>query len=205
LLDSQQIDKSKIGLGYNSQGVDSPVLENQENDKTSKGYHAVPPPYTGNYMPHKPDLILTDMDENVDSKPVTSVPTVATSEVKTSGKDILKLKELMKLCIKLSDRVLYLEKTKTAQAKKIADLKKRVKKLERKRRYKTPGMDLYKIGTSSGRSLGEEDASKQGRNLKQRSIFEESDFDVQAMMDADYELAARLRVEEQRRKPLTKA
>nr|GEV59746.1 hypothetical protein [Tanacetum cinerariifolium] len=65
-----------------------------------------------------------------------------------------------------------------------------------------------KIGTSSRRSLGKEDASKQERNLKQgkqRSIFEERDFDVQAMMDADYELAARLRVEKQRRKPLTKA
>nr|GEU66986.1 hypothetical protein [Tanacetum cinerariifolium] len=48
------------------------------------------------------------------------------------------------------------------------------------------------------RSLGEDDASKHGRNLKQRSIFEERDFDVQAMMDADYELAARLRAEEQR-------
>nr|GEV00263.1 ribonuclease H-like domain-containing protein [Tanacetum cinerariifolium] len=40
---------------------------------------------------------------------------------------------------------------------------------------------------------------------EQRSIFEERDFDVQAMMDADYELAAGLRAEEQRRKPLTKA
>nr|GEU79176.1 hypothetical protein [Tanacetum cinerariifolium] len=62
-----------------------------------------------------------------------------------------------------------------------------------------------KIGTSSRRSLGEDDASKQGRNLKQRSIFEERDFDVQAMMDADYELATRLRAEERRRIPLTKA
>nr|GEY82487.1 hypothetical protein [Tanacetum cinerariifolium] len=61
-----------------------------------------------------------------------------------------------------------------------------------------------KIGTSSRRSF-EDDASKQGRNLKQMSIFEERNFDVQAMIDADYELAARLRAEEQRRKPLTKA
>ncbi|GJY87888.1 hypothetical protein Tco_0502516 [Tanacetum coccineum] len=41
-------------------------------------------------------------------------------------------------------------------------------------------MHLFKIGTSRRRSLGEEDASKQGRNLKQgkqSSIFEESDFD----------------------------
>nr|GFA16464.1 hypothetical protein [Tanacetum cinerariifolium] len=54
---------------------------------------------------------------------------------------------------------------------------------------------------SNKRSLGEEDASKQGRILKYGKhgpIFEERDFDVQAMMDADYELAARLRAEEQR-------
>nr|GEX58158.1 ribonuclease H-like domain, reverse transcriptase, RNA-dependent DNA polymerase [Tanacetum cinerariifolium] len=56
LLDSQQSDKSKTGLGYNSQGVDSLVLENQENNKTSEGYHAVPPPRTMNFMPPKPDL-----------------------------------------------------------------------------------------------------------------------------------------------------
>ncbi|GJS72408.1 hypothetical protein Tco_0705249 [Tanacetum coccineum] len=48
-------------------------------------------------------------------------------------------------------------------------------------------MNLFKIGTSRRRSLGEEDASKQGRNLKQgkqSSIFEESDFDDEGF-DAD--------------------
>nr|GEV48035.1 hypothetical protein [Tanacetum cinerariifolium] len=78
------------------------------------------------------------------------------------------LKELMELSTKLFDRVLDLEKIKTAQAKEIADLKKRVNKLERKRRFRTPGMNLFKIGTSRRRSLSEEDASKQGRKLKQR-------------------------------------
>nr|GEZ27100.1 hypothetical protein [Tanacetum cinerariifolium] len=73
----------------------------------------------------------------------------------------------MKLCTKLSDRVLDLEKTKTAQAKEIANLKKKVTKLERKRRYKTLGMNLFKIGTSRRRNLGKEDASKQERSLKQ--------------------------------------
>nr|GEY78612.1 hypothetical protein [Tanacetum cinerariifolium] len=63
--------------------------------------------------------------------------------------------------------VLDLEKTKTAQAKEIVDLKKRVKKLERKRRSRTLRMNIFKIGTSRRRSLGEDDASKQGRNLKQ--------------------------------------
>ncbi|GKB96519.1 hypothetical protein Tco_0982656 [Tanacetum coccineum] len=42
-----------------------------------------------------------------------------------SGEDRLKLKELIDLCTKLSDRVLDLETTKTAQEKDIASLKKR--------------------------------------------------------------------------------
>ncbi|GKD53532.1 hypothetical protein Tco_1286919 [Tanacetum coccineum] len=46
-----------------------------------------------------------------------------------SGEDRLKLKKLMDLCTKLSDRVLDLETTKTAQAKEIASLKKRVNRL----------------------------------------------------------------------------
>ncbi|GJX26720.1 hypothetical protein Tco_0233016 [Tanacetum coccineum] len=104
-----------------------------------------------------------------------------------SREDRLKLKELMELYIKLSDRVHDLERTKTAQAKEIASLKKRVKKLERKRKPKTLEMNLFKIGTSIRRSLAEVDASKQGRNLnqgKQSLIFEESYFDDEGF-DAD--------------------
>ncbi|GJZ48494.1 hypothetical protein Tco_0602326 [Tanacetum coccineum] len=90
-----------------------------------------------------------------------------------SGEDRLKLKELIDLYTKLSDRVLDLETTKTAQAKEIASLKKRVKKLERKRKSKTPGMKrLFKIGrsaqvvSSEDEGLGDqEDASKQGRKI----------------------------------------
>ncbi|GJY66844.1 hypothetical protein Tco_0469082, partial [Tanacetum coccineum] len=52
--------------------------------KTCKVYHAVPPPYTGNFMPRKPDLVLTDKDKYVVSESITSVRTTATSEVKTS-------------------------------------------------------------------------------------------------------------------------
>nr|GEW46193.1 reverse transcriptase domain-containing protein [Tanacetum cinerariifolium] len=82
-----------------------------------------------------------------------------------------KLKELMDLCTKLSDRVLNLEITKTAQAKEIANLKKRVKRLERKRKSRTHGLKrLYKVGlsarvesSSNDYSLSEDDSSKQGR------------------------------------------
>ncbi|GKB67329.1 putative ribonuclease H-like domain-containing protein [Tanacetum coccineum] len=97
-----------------------------------------------------------------------------------SDEDKIELKELMEICMQLSKEVLDLETTKTAQVKEIANLKKRVKKLERKRKSRTPGMNLFKIGTSRRRSLGEEDASKQGRNKiqgKQSSIFEDNDFD----------------------------
>ncbi|GJW82307.1 hypothetical protein Tco_0146282 [Tanacetum coccineum] len=50
-----------------------------------------------------------------------------------SDEDKIELKELMEICTKLSERVIDLETTKTAQANEIANLKKRVKKLERKR------------------------------------------------------------------------
>nr|GEU89479.1 putative ribonuclease H-like domain-containing protein [Tanacetum cinerariifolium] len=43
----------------------------------------IPPSYTGNFMPSKPDLILADMDEYVVSESVTSVPAVATNKAKT--------------------------------------------------------------------------------------------------------------------------
>nr|GEY25373.1 hypothetical protein [Tanacetum cinerariifolium] len=69
--------------------------------------------------------------------------------------------------------VLNLETTKTAQTKKISILKKKVKRLERKNKLRTRGLKrLYKVGLSirlessvEEQSLGEEDASKQGRNI----------------------------------------
>ncbi|GKF93708.1 hypothetical protein Tco_0283408, partial [Tanacetum coccineum] len=81
MLEIQVSDKFKNGVGFNSQ-----VFDSQVNDKykTYEGYHAVPPPYTGNFMPPKPDLVLADEDEYIFSESVTSVPAVATSEVKTS-------------------------------------------------------------------------------------------------------------------------
>nr|GEW56890.1 reverse transcriptase domain-containing protein [Tanacetum cinerariifolium] len=64
-----------------------------------------------------------------------------------------------------------------------------VKKIERKRQSRTPGKNLFKIGTSRRRSLGEDNASKQGRNLKKRKqIFKECDFDDESF-DADMDHA----------------
>ncbi|GJZ17474.1 hypothetical protein Tco_0553597 [Tanacetum coccineum] len=59
LLDCQIVDKCKTGLGYNF----------------------VPPPYTGNFMPPKPDLSFSGLEE---FEPIVSEPTVKKPEVETS-------------------------------------------------------------------------------------------------------------------------
>ncbi|GJT58902.1 putative ribonuclease H-like domain-containing protein [Tanacetum coccineum] len=89
-----------------------------------------------------------------------------------SGEDRMKLTELMDMYTKLSERVLDLEHTKTAQAQEITNLKLRVKKLEKKAGLRTHKFKrLYKVGvtrrveSSDDESLGaQEDASKQGRS-----------------------------------------
>nr|GEW85416.1 hypothetical protein [Tanacetum cinerariifolium] len=75
LLATQMTDKT--GLGYdnqvfNSMMFDCDELNSSESDvsvptspvhnryKSGKGYHAVPPPYTGTFMPPKPDLVFHD-------------------------------------------------------------------------------------------------------------------------------------------------
>ncbi|GJX75423.1 hypothetical protein Tco_0314018 [Tanacetum coccineum] len=49
------------------------------------GYNAVPPPYTGNFMPPKPDLSFFCLEEFVDkpivSEPIVNKPVVEASEV----------------------------------------------------------------------------------------------------------------------------
>nr|GEU49349.1 hypothetical protein [Tanacetum cinerariifolium] len=107
-----------------------------------------------------------------------------------SYKDRLKLTELMKLCITLQSRVLELEKTKTTQALEIDSLKRRVKKLEKKKRSRTHKLKrLYKVGLSTrvessddNKDLGE-DASKQGRKIHDI----DADEDITLVNDQDDE------------------
>ncbi|GJQ99799.1 putative ribonuclease H-like domain-containing protein [Tanacetum coccineum] len=90
-----------------------------------------------------------------------------------SGEDKLKLKELMTLCTNLQNMVLDLEHTKTTLAMEIESLKRRVNKLEKKQRSRTPKLKrLFKVGrstqvvSSEDEGLGDqEDASKQGRKI----------------------------------------
>ncbi|GKB00121.1 hypothetical protein Tco_0828114 [Tanacetum coccineum] len=92
---NQVIDKFKTGLGYNAASStaasptverfvnSSEMLENQKynKSKSDKGYHAVPPPFTGNFIPRKPNL--TFMDEIVERK-YGCYYVVTSSNVKTS-------------------------------------------------------------------------------------------------------------------------
>ncbi|GJT31048.1 hypothetical protein Tco_0911323 [Tanacetum coccineum] len=81
----------------------------------------------------------------------------------------------MIFCTNLQQQVLDLEEAKIAQAKEIAKLKKRVKKLEKRRKSRPAGLRrLKKVGSSKQvesseekDSLGaQEDASKQGRSIE---------------------------------------
>ncbi|GJZ28196.1 hypothetical protein Tco_0572843 [Tanacetum coccineum] len=95
--------------------------------------------------------------------------------------------------------VLDLEKAKDAQAKEIAGLKKRVQKLERKKKSRTTGLKrLRKVGESrrvesseDKDSLGaQEDASKQGRS------FEDIDKDAEVSLVDETQGRASAKVDE---------
>ncbi|GKB69554.1 putative ribonuclease H-like domain-containing protein [Tanacetum coccineum] len=77
----------------------------------------------------------------------------------------------------LMDNGSCLRTLKTAQDLVIQKLKNKVKRLEKKQRARTPGMKLFKIGTSKRKSLDKKNVSKQGRKSdKTKPMFEDSDF-----------------------------
>ncbi|GJS98475.1 hypothetical protein Tco_0819645 [Tanacetum coccineum] len=103
-----------------------------------------------------------------------SIPTPSNDPL-PSGEDSMQLNDLIVLFTKLQTQVLDLEKAKDAQAKEIADLKKRVQMLERKKKSRTTGLRrLKKVGMSrrvesskDHESLGDhKDASKHGRSIE---------------------------------------
>ncbi|GKF21049.1 hypothetical protein Tco_0069687, partial [Tanacetum coccineum] len=71
------------------------------------------------------------LSKQYDDPPLSRVNTLG------SGEDRLKIMELMEICTKLSDRVLAMENVKIAQDLENTSLKKRVKKLEKKKKART--------------------------------------------------------------------
>nr|GEU96309.1 putative ribonuclease H-like domain-containing protein [Tanacetum cinerariifolium] len=103
-----------------------------------------------------------------------SIPTPS-NDPPPSGEDSIQLNKLTIFCTSLQQQVLDLEEAKIAQAKEIAKLMKRVKKLEKRRKSIPAGLRrLTKVGSSKfvesyeeKDSLGtQEDAFKHGRNIK---------------------------------------
>nr|GFB49286.1 hypothetical protein [Tanacetum cinerariifolium] len=114
----------ETGLGYDSllnerdltnksdvfeSAPDSSVNESEEDNKQAndrykagKGYHAVPPPYTGNFMPPRLDLSFAGLDDSVFKsaikETVTSVNETKTSTSKTS-KEVWKSLKLLGLML----------------------------------------------------------------------------------------------------------
>ncbi|GJT48962.1 hypothetical protein Tco_0975119 [Tanacetum coccineum] len=85
LLESQVIDKFKIGLGYDASTTASLAVESFVNltdkSESDKGYQSVPPPLSGNFIPRKPDLKF--IDEIVKSENLDVTTVVTPSNVKT--------------------------------------------------------------------------------------------------------------------------
>ncbi|GJU02440.1 putative ribonuclease H-like domain-containing protein [Tanacetum coccineum] len=98
LINSQISAKDKAGLGYDSQMNESEVVNSvfnsKESDvddspvndrfKTGEGFHAVPSPYTGNYMPSRPDLSFAGLDDYVYKAKVSETITIASKTSKDS-------------------------------------------------------------------------------------------------------------------------
>ncbi|GJR44405.1 hypothetical protein Tco_1312508 [Tanacetum coccineum] len=74
-----------------------------------------------------------------------SVPTPS-NHLLPSGEDIMQLNDLMVLYTQLQNQVLDLEKAKSDQAIEIASLKKRVDKLEKRRKFRTTRLKRLKNG-----------------------------------------------------------
>ncbi|GJV93697.1 ribonuclease H-like domain-containing protein [Tanacetum coccineum] len=98
LINSEISAKDKVGLGYdshvNKSKVVHSVFNNRESDvddslvndrfKIGEGFHAVPPPYTGNYMPSRPDLSFAGLDDSVYKAKVSETITIASKTSKDS-------------------------------------------------------------------------------------------------------------------------
>ncbi|GKC37091.1 hypothetical protein Tco_1049475, partial [Tanacetum coccineum] len=119
-----------------------------------------------------------------------------------SDEDRIKLNELMELCTNLQNKVLDLEKTKNTQANEIASSKRRVKKLEQKKRSRTHGLKRLRKGRIKAIDADkditlvnvQDDADKEMYDVGTVTVED----DIQPKIEADHELAQRLQAEEQK-------
>ncbi|GKA58155.1 ribonuclease H-like domain-containing protein [Tanacetum coccineum] len=103
LINSKISVNNKSGVGFNSQMNEKElhdyhlnkgeVFESEYDSSVNEiekveGYHAVPPPYTGNYMPSRPDLSFAGLDDSIYktnvSETISSVPRIESTASKSS-------------------------------------------------------------------------------------------------------------------------
>ncbi|GJZ69455.1 hypothetical protein Tco_0633005 [Tanacetum coccineum] len=104
--------------------------------------------------PKRQDTILGDMSAQTRFERLSKQsndPSLSRVNTLGSREDSMKLNELMEIYTRLSERVLALENIKTAQNLEIINLKKRVKKLEKKKKARNPQLKrrLFKVRIES--------------------------------------------------------
>ncbi|GJW42186.1 hypothetical protein Tco_0070985 [Tanacetum coccineum] len=126
------------------EGVDSGIpTDSQQTPITTQPSSSRPQKNQSRRKQRKETEVPQDETHHDDSVPIPS------NDPLLSGEDRMQLTELMILCTNLQKHVLNLEKAKDAQAKEILGLKKRVQKLEWKKKSRTTGLKrLRKVGES---------------------------------------------------------
>ncbi|GJY85282.1 putative ribonuclease H-like domain-containing protein [Tanacetum coccineum] len=106
-----------------------------------------------------------------------------------SEEDRLQLNELMNLCTTLQAKVLELEKTKASQQLKIESLDRRVKKLEKDKKKRTPKLKrLYKVGLSA-RVISSDDEEPDLEVILVDEVQRRGDERNEMMFDVDKDLS----------------
>nr|GEW88482.1 hypothetical protein [Tanacetum cinerariifolium] len=169
----------RIGKGF--LGVETPLFATMlvqpqaaaEEEDEEDEVHAAPTPPSLVHEPSPPTHEPITTPPQAQPAPPSSSP--QEQPTTTSASDMTLLNTLMETYTTLSHKVAALEQDKVAQALEILKLNRRVKRLEKKRISMHFGLKrLRKVGTSqrvessAETVLGaQEDASKQGRELKQ--------------------------------------
>ncbi|GJY89047.1 hypothetical protein Tco_0503675 [Tanacetum coccineum] len=119
------------------------TLPHQEGSATPTDSHSIP--IISQPSSSKPQKKMSRRKQRKESgpiEPITDEAHVSTPsyDPPESGEDSMQLSELMNLCTSLQEKVLDLEKAKTAQVKEITSLKKRVKQLEKRSKSRPSGL-----------------------------------------------------------------
>nr|GEV70432.1 reverse transcriptase domain-containing protein [Tanacetum cinerariifolium] len=166
---------------------------NQANDryKADEGYHAVPPPYTGNFMPPRPDMSFAGLDDSVFksaiNETVTSVHETKTSASKTS-------KELITNSGKVPFNTAKQNSLRAAASTSTARYVNNAATRPIVNGAKPSSNNKHSLREREQRTAREKDVEQEAKDA---ALIEQIE-DVQARIDADALLAERLQQEERK-------